>query len=106
MPSTSIRTGALPLHTVSLVFACTVRLPAPAYLICSARVPSTRAFSYLVMYGVVVRRCGATFLSFSLSTVFLALFLAAAAALASPETTMLSSLWSTLSGSCALSSPS
>lgn len=26
-----------------------------AYLICSARVPKTRAFSYLVMYRVVVR---------------------------------------------------
>ena len=37
------------------------------HLICSARVPSTRARSYLVMYGVVVRCSLGTFLSADVS---------------------------------------
>jgi len=57
------------------------------YLICKARVPNTRALSYLVMYGVVVRFSLGTFLSLMLLTVFRSsAFLAASA---SPLTTML-----------------
>ena len=87
MPSTSIRTGVLP-------------------LICSALVPNIRAFSYLVMYGVVERWSLGTFLDFSAATVFLADDLAAAAALGSPLSTMLSGLSLTVSGSSCWPSPS
>lgn len=75
---------------ISLWFWCRMQLW--SYLICSARVPSTRALSYFVMYGVVVRLSLSTRLSFSFSTVFFTLSFDAAAALASPDTTMLSSL--------------
>lgn len=61
------------------------------YLICSALVPSTRARSYFVMYGVVVRLSLSTLLSFVSVTVFFASPLALAAALGSPDATMLSS---------------
>jgi hypothetical protein len=77
------------------------RVQLQTHLICRALVPNTRARSYFVMYGVVVRLSLSTLLSFSFSTVFFTLSLAAAAALASPETTMLSSFGSWLSGSSA-----
>lgn len=75
---------------VSLLWC--VQLERCSHLICSARVPNTRALSYFVMYGVVVRLSLSTRLSFSFSTVFLTLSFDAAAALASPDTTILSSL--------------
>lgn len=54
-------------------------------LICKALVPRTRALSYLVMYGVVVRWSLGTFFSR-----YCSMTLPAYPALGSPETTTLS----------------
>jgi hypothetical protein len=60
----------------------------PTYLICNARVPSTRALSYLVMYGVVLRFSFEIFLSLTPFTV-LSDFAAFSCAEMSPLVTML-----------------
>lgn len=49
MPSTSIRTGAFPLYNCQLLRSRVQLVTTVAYLICSALVPSTRAFSYFVI---------------------------------------------------------
>jgi len=50
-------------HSVSLSSSVSSPCGAP-YLICSALVPNTRALSYFVMYGVVVRLSFAILFSF------------------------------------------
>jgi len=98
-PSTSTRTGAfmlmnwsiLPEHKTRLERASpesTARYQSPTYLICNARVPSTRALSYLVMYGVVLRFSVEIFLSLTPFTV-LSDFAAFSCTEMSPLVTML-----------------
>ena len=73
-PSMSTRTGAFMLpnqtphqHTTLHNFPSAIIKP---YLICSALVPNTLAFSYLVIYGVVVLFSLAIFFSLSPTTAF------------------------------------
>ena len=62
---------------------------ATTHLIWSALVPSILAFSYLVIYGVVVRWSLGTCLLLRADTEFFCWDFAAAAALGSPDSTML-----------------
>jgi hypothetical protein len=97
-PSTSTRTGAFMLkdpsalleHNTRVARAKRNRSPPSqnsTYLICNARVPSTRALSYLVMYGVVLRFSVEIFLSLTPFTV-LSDFAAFSCAEMSPLVTM------------------
>ena len=110
-PSTSTKTGAFmlqpsmpPRQHPSLSRSPAAFLSSRTHLICSARVPRTRARSYLVMYGVVVRFFGSIFLDLMALTV-----LTSGGGTSPPgpeDNTIASTSWAVLSVGCAEGSPS